>query len=54
VSEVHANFILAETGTTAADILALIDRVREGVLARHGLALELELKVMGSGGEVRA
>jgi UDP-N-acetylmuramate dehydrogenase len=54
VSEVHANFILAETGATAADILALIDRVRQGVLARHGLALELELKVMGSGGEVRA
>jgi len=54
VSEAHANFILAENGATAADILALIDRVREGVLARHGLALELELKVVGAGGEVRA
>jgi len=54
VSEVHANFILADNGATAADILALIDRVREGVLARHGLALELELKVVGAGGGVRA
>jgi UDP-N-acetylmuramate dehydrogenase len=54
VSEVHANFILAENGATAADILTLMDRVREGVLARHGLALELELKVVGPGGEVRA
>jgi len=47
VSEVHANFILAENGATAADIRALIDLVREGVLARHGLVLELELKVVG-------
>ncbi|MDR2934932.1 MAG: UDP-N-acetylmuramate dehydrogenase [Candidatus Adiutrix sp.] len=54
VSEVHANFILAENGATASDILALIDRVRQGVLARRGLALELELKVLGPGGEVRA
>jgi UDP-N-acetylmuramate dehydrogenase len=54
VSEVHANFILAENGAAASDILALIDRVRDKVLARHGLALELELKVLGPGGEVRA
>ena len=54
VSEAHANFILAEAGATAADILALIDRVRRGVSARHGLTLELELKVIGPGGEVRA
>jgi UDP-N-acetylmuramate dehydrogenase len=54
VSEAHANFILAENGAAASDILTLIDRVREGVLARHGLALELELKVIGPGGEVKA
>jgi UDP-N-acetylmuramate dehydrogenase len=53
VSEAHANFILAEAGAAAADILALIDRIRQGVLARHGLTLELELKVMGPRGEVR-
>ncbi|MCL2029556.1 MAG: UDP-N-acetylmuramate dehydrogenase [Deltaproteobacteria bacterium] len=53
VSESHANFILAEDGATAADILALIERIREGVSARHGLALELELKVFGPGGEER-
>ena len=54
VSESHANFILAEDGATAADILALIERIREGVSARHGLVLELELKVFGPAGEERA
>ena len=53
VSETHANFILAEAGATAADIMELIERIRRGVLARHGLALELELKIVGRGGEVR-
>jgi len=53
VSEAHANFILAEAGATAADILTLIDLVREGVLARHGLTLELELKAINPGGGVR-
>ncbi|MDR2724680.1 MAG: UDP-N-acetylmuramate dehydrogenase [Candidatus Adiutrix sp.] len=53
VSEAHANFILAETGASATDILSLIDRIRQGVLARHGLTLELELKVIGPGGEVK-
>jgi UDP-N-acetylmuramate dehydrogenase len=53
VSETHANFILAESGATAADILTLIDHIREGVLARHGLILELELKVMSPSGGVR-
>ena len=53
VSETHANFILAESGATAADILTLIDHIREGVLARHGLILELELKVMNPSGGVR-
>jgi UDP-N-acetylmuramate dehydrogenase len=54
VSEAHANFILAEDGAAASDILSLIDRIRRSVLARHGLTLELELKVIGPGGEVRA
>jgi UDP-N-acetylmuramate dehydrogenase len=54
VSESHANFILAEEGATAADILALIDHVRQGVLAHHGLTLELELKAIAPNGEVRA
>ena len=53
VSEAHANFILAEDGATAGDILALIDRVRRGVSERYGLDLEMELKVFGPGGEVR-
>jgi UDP-N-acetylmuramate dehydrogenase len=52
VSDRHANFILAEAGATAADILALIDRIRRSVLAHCGLALELELKIIGPDGEV--
>ena len=53
VSEAHANFILTEAGAATADILALIDHIRQGVLAQHGLILELEIKVLGPGGEVR-
>jgi len=54
VSEAHANFILAEAGATAADIRSLIERIRLGVLARHGLSLDLELKVIDSKGGVKA
>ena len=47
VSELHANFIENDRGATAADVLALIDVVREKVRERSGLALELEVKVVG-------
>ncbi len=43
VSPLHANFIVNAGGATAADVEALIARVREAVLARHGLLLELEV-----------
>jgi UDP-N-acetylmuramate dehydrogenase len=45
VSERHANFIVAHAGATAADVLALIDRVREEVDRKFGLELELQLEV---------
>lgn len=43
VSDVHANFILNRGGATCADILALIDRVRDAVLKETGVTLEREV-----------
>ncbi|HSG63365.1 MAG TPA: UDP-N-acetylenolpyruvoylglucosamine reductase, partial [Gammaproteobacteria bacterium] len=36
-----------EGGASAADIEALIERVRSTVLARSGVALELEVRIVG-------
>ncbi len=47
VSTVHGNFIVNDGGATAADVLALVDRVREGVERRAGVSLELEVEVWG-------
>jgi len=46
VSEKHANFIVNAGGATARDILTLIDIVREEVLRRFSVSLELEVKVV--------
>ena len=45
VSERHANFIVANTGCTARDVLRLIDLVRSRVAERFGVELELEIKI---------
>jgi len=50
VSRVHANFLVNVGGARAADVLALIEEVRAAVRERHGLLLELELKVVGEDG----
>lgn len=51
VSPVHANWLVirrdAEEEPRAADLLALIGRVREAVQASQGVLLELEVKVVG-------
>lgn len=47
VSPRHANFIVNESDARAADIFALIARVRREVLARFGTPLGLEVKVLG-------
>lgn len=47
VSKLHANFIVNCGGATAGDVLALMDLVRERVLATAGIALEPEVKVIG-------
>jgi UDP-N-acetylmuramate dehydrogenase len=43
LSERNANYVVAHPGTTAADILHLIDQVRERVKDRTGVTLEREL-----------
>lgn len=45
VSDKHANFILADPGTTASDILKLINVIREEVYKKAGVYLELEIEV---------
>ena len=45
VSEVHANFLVAEPGTPAADIIALMDHVQAAVADRFGVTLEREVVV---------
>ena len=45
VSPVHANFIVNEGGATAADVRTLIEQVRERVLEKFGVHLQLEIKI---------
>ena len=47
VSEKHAGFIVNAGGATAADILALMARVRETVLRETGVELEPEVRIIG-------
>lgn len=47
VSEKHANFMVNVGHARAADVLALIKKVRAGVKKASGVTLELELKVVG-------
>ncbi|HEY3787780.1 MAG TPA: UDP-N-acetylmuramate dehydrogenase [Urbifossiella sp.] len=45
LSERNANFVVAHAGTTAADILHLVDHVRDRVKERTGVTLERELHI---------
>lgn len=47
VSTKHANFIVADPGARAADIVALIAEVRSLVEAREGVRLEREVQLVG-------
>jgi UDP-N-acetylmuramate dehydrogenase len=47
ISSQHTNFIVNLGGATAADVEALITLARERVLADSGVALELEVVVLG-------
>lgn len=47
VSEVHANFIVNDGGATAADVLALVKRIREAVRQTYGVELTPEVRTIG-------
>jgi UDP-N-acetylmuramate dehydrogenase len=46
VSEKHANFIVATEGAKAADVVALIDLIRERVRSDAGVELEPEVRLL--------
>ncbi len=45
VSQRHANFIVADRGATATDVLRLIDQIRQTVSEQFGTELQLELDI---------
>jgi UDP-N-acetylmuramate dehydrogenase len=47
VSEKHANFIQADTGGRADDVVALMGLVRARVEAQFGVALSAEVRLLG-------
>jgi UDP-N-acetylmuramate dehydrogenase len=47
VSDVHANFILNAGGAAGSDILRLMERCRDIVFRKTGIALEAEIKFLG-------
>ncbi|NIR58399.1 MAG: hypothetical protein GWO02_02210 [Gammaproteobacteria bacterium] len=47
VSDKHANFIINTGAATAADMEALIERVRDAVMNKHGIHLDLEVHIVG-------
>jgi UDP-N-acetylmuramate dehydrogenase len=50
ISEVHANFIITQTGATAADAHDVIQQVREAVARHSGIHLQTEVIVVGFDG----
>jgi UDP-N-acetylmuramate dehydrogenase len=47
VSAKHANFIIAEPGATAGDVVALIEAVQDLVERASGVRLEPEVRPVG-------
>ncbi len=45
VSELHANFIVNQGKAKFEDVMGLIDQIRQAVLERFGIELELEVEV---------
>lgn len=46
ISEIHANFMLNDGTASASDILGLVELTRERVRERHGVTLELEVRIV--------
>ncbi|MBV8316045.1 MAG: UDP-N-acetylenolpyruvoylglucosamine reductase, partial [Planctomycetaceae bacterium] len=45
VSDRHANFIVAQPGASASDVLHLIDQIRQRVWQQFGYELELQIQI---------
>ncbi len=50
ISSLHANFFVNTGGATAADVMDLINRARYEVMLQFGVALELEIELVGEWG----
>lgn len=50
VSDVHANFLVTKGGITAADVLNLIEKVRDRIFQAEGVELETEVRIVGEYG----
>jgi UDP-N-acetylmuramate dehydrogenase len=51
VSPMHGNYFVNTGGATAADVRALIERAQDQVVARFGVRLEPEVKLIGRSGQ---
>jgi UDP-N-acetylmuramate--L-alanine ligase/UDP-N-acetylenolpyruvoylglucosamine reductase len=49
VSEVHANFIVNEGDASAADVLRLIELIKQEAKSTRGIELETEVEILGEG-----
>ena len=47
VSEVHGNFIVNDGGATAAEMLELIDHIKDAARVKRGIELETEVQIVG-------
>ncbi len=47
VSDKHSGFVVNNGGATAADVMAVINHVRETVFEKKGVKLETEIKLIG-------
>jgi len=47
VSLEHGNFIVTEAGTTARDVLGLIDLIKQRAAAERGIELQTEIQIIG-------
>ena len=48
VSRVHANFFVNRGGATASDVMRLVEITQSAVREKFGIALELEIQVVGA------
>ena len=47
VSKVHGNFIVNDGGATAAEVLALIEKIQQAARTQRGIELQTEVQIVG-------